>query len=62
MALAASAVRVQLNDAGQVELLLKTPWRDGTTRLVMSLLELRQWLAAPVPRSRLQSRPPSSRR
>ena len=34
--------RVQLNDAGQVELKLKTPWRDGTTHLVMSPLEFLQ--------------------
>jgi hypothetical protein len=34
--------RVQLNDAGQVELKLKTPWRDGTTHLVMSPLEFMQ--------------------
>jgi hypothetical protein len=26
---------VQLNGAGQVELKLKTPWRDGTTHLVL---------------------------
>ncbi len=52
--------RVQLNDAGQVELKLKTqfqwrpanlyssyvnPWRDGTTHLVMSPLEFIQRLA-----------------
>jgi hypothetical protein len=35
---------------GQVELKLKTPWRDGTTHLVMSPLELMQRLAALVPR------------
>jgi hypothetical protein len=45
--------RVQLNDAGQVELKLKTPWRDGTTHLVMSPLEFMQRLAALVPRPRL---------
>ena len=28
--------RVQANTAGQVALKLKTPWRDGTTHLVMS--------------------------
>jgi len=38
--------RVQLNAAGQVELKLKTPWRDGTTHLVMSPLEFMQRLAA----------------
>jgi hypothetical protein len=45
--------RVQLNAAGQVELKLKTPWRDGTTHLVMSPLEFMQPLAALVPRPRL---------
>ena len=30
--------RVQCNAAGQVVLKLKTPWRDGTTHLVMSPL------------------------
>jgi hypothetical protein len=45
--------RVQLNAAGQVELKLKTPWRDGTTQLVMSPLEFMQRLAALVPRPRL---------
>jgi hypothetical protein len=41
---ALSDERVQLNAAGQVE--LKTPWRDGTTQLVMSPLEFMQRLAA----------------
>jgi hypothetical protein len=36
-----------------VELKLKTPWRDGTTHLVMSPLEFMQRLAALVPRPRL---------
>ncbi|MEO7851495.1 MAG: transposase [Rubrivivax sp.] len=45
--------RVQTNAAGQVVLKLKTPWRDGTTHLVMSPLELMQRLAALVPRPRL---------
>ena len=36
---ALSDERVQLNAAGLVELKLKTPWRDGTTHLVMSPLE-----------------------
>jgi hypothetical protein len=31
---ALSDERVQLNGAGQVELKLKTLWRDGTTHLV----------------------------
>ncbi|MCC7100947.1 MAG: transposase [Rubrivivax sp.] len=46
---ALSDERVQLNAAGQVELKLKTPWRDGTTHLVMSPLEFMQRLAALVP-------------
>ena len=50
---ALSDERVQLNDAGQVELKLKTPWRDGTTHLVMSPLEFMQRLAALVPGPRL---------
>jgi hypothetical protein len=32
---------------------LKTPWRDGTTDLVMSLLEFLQRLAAPATEGRL---------
>ena len=50
---ALSDERVQCDAAGQVEPKLKTPWRDGTTHLVMSPLECMQWLAALVPRSRL---------
>jgi hypothetical protein len=38
---------------GQVELKLKTPWRDGATYHVMSPLEFMQRLAALVPRPRL---------
>lgn len=45
--------RAQLKEAGQVELKLKTPWRDGMTHLVMAPLELMQRLAALVPRPRL---------
>jgi hypothetical protein len=45
--------RVQTSAAGQVVLKLKTAWRDGTTHLVMSPLELMQRLAALVPRPRL---------
>ena len=45
--------RVQTNAAAQVVLKLKTPWRDGTTHLVMSPLEFMQRLAARVPRPRL---------
>ncbi len=37
---------MQLNAAGQVELKLKTPWRDGTTHLVMSPPEFMQRLVA----------------
>jgi hypothetical protein len=44
---------VQLNAVGQVELKLKTPWRDGTTHLVMTPLDFMQRLAALVPRPRL---------
>ena len=40
---ALSDERVQLNAAGQVELKLKTPWRDGTTHLVMSPLAFMCW-------------------
>ena len=44
---------MQTNAAGQVVLKLKTPWRDGTTHLLMSPLEFMQRLAALVPRPRL---------
>lgn len=43
---ALSDERVQLNAAGQVVVKLKTPWRDGTTHLVMSPLEFVQRQAA----------------
>ena len=36
-----------LNRAGQVGLTLKTPYRDGTTHIVMSPLEFMQRLGAP---------------
>ncbi len=42
-----------MNAAGQVQLELKTPWRDGTAHLVLSPLEFLQRLAALVPRPRL---------
>lgn len=45
--------RLTLNDAGQVVLTLKTPYRDGTTHIVMSPLEFMQRLAALIPRPRL---------
>ena len=35
------------------QVMLKTPWRDGTTHIVMSPLEFMQRLAALVPRPRL---------
>jgi len=44
---------VQLNAAGQEGLKLKTPWRDGTTHLVMSPLEFMQQLTTLVPWPRL---------
>jgi Putative transposase len=45
---ALSDERVQCVTAGQVELKLKTSWRDGTTHLVMTSLEFMQRLAALV--------------
>ena len=45
--------RLKRNPAGQVVLQLKSPYRDGTTHIVMSPLELMQRLAALVPRPRL---------
>jgi len=50
---ALSEERIQLDAAGQVQLELGTPWRDGTTHLVMSPLEFMQRLAALVARPRL---------
>ncbi len=40
--LALANERVQTNAAGRVVLKLKTPWRDGTTHLMMSPLEFMQ--------------------
>ncbi len=51
---ALSCEPVQINAAGQDALKLKTPWRDGTTHLVMGSLEFMQRLAALVS-------PPSAR-
>ena len=34
--------RIQVNAAGQAELRLETPWRDGTTQRVLSPLEFTQ--------------------
>ncbi len=45
--------RLQRNRAGQVVLQLKSPYRDGTTHIVMAPLEFMQRLAALVPRPRL---------
>jgi hypothetical protein len=50
--------RAQTNAAGQVVLKLKTPWRDGTTHLVMSPLEFMQLLAALVPSTTTSTRSP----
>jgi len=50
---ALSGERIQINAAGQMELKLKTAWRDGTAHLVMSPLKFMQRLAALVPRPRL---------
>ena len=44
---------MQCNAAGQVELKLKTPWRDGATHLVISPLEFMPRLAVLIPRPRL---------
>ena len=45
--------RLKLNSAGDVVLQLKSPYRDGTTHIVMSPLEFMQRLATLVPRPRL---------
>jgi hypothetical protein len=45
--------RLKINHAGQVIYELKTPYRNGTTHVVFSPLELMQRLAALVPRPRL---------
>ncbi len=44
---------LKLSDCGQVVYELKTPYRDGTTHVVMSPQERMQRLAALVPRPRL---------
>ena len=41
--------RLKRDGAGNVVLQLKSPWRDGTTHIVMSPLEFMQRLAALVP-------------
>ena len=45
--------RLQRNRAGQVVLQLKSPYKDGTTHIVMEPLEFMERLAALVPRPRL---------
>ena len=50
---ALSHTRLRRTPAGEVVLQLKTPYRDGTTHLVMTPLEFLQRLAALVPRPRL---------
>jgi hypothetical protein len=45
--------RLKRNRAGQVVLQLKSPYKDGTTHIVMEPLEFMQRLAALVPRPRL---------
>ena len=45
--------RLKLSDCGEVVCELKTPYRDGTTHIVMSPLEWLQRLAALVPRPRM---------
>ncbi len=52
---------VQFNSAGQVELNLRTPWRDGTTHLVMGPLEFMQRVAELVPQPHPTGRPDSRR-
>jgi len=44
--------RLSRDDKGRVLLQLKSPWRDGTTHIVMSPPEFMQRLAALVPRPR----------
>ena len=48
--------RVQTNAARQVVLMLKIPWRDDTTHLVMSPLEFMHRLAALLSQSALRLR------
>ena len=49
--------RLKRNRAGQVVLQLKSPYKDGTTHIVMEPLEFMERLAALVPRPRLTSDP-----
>jgi len=50
---AISNERLRINAKGQVILKLKTPWKDGTSHIVLEPLEFMQRLAALVPRPRL---------
>ena len=50
---AIASERVTVNRAGQAVLKLKTPYRDGTSHIVISPLEFMQRLAALAPRPRL---------
>ena len=50
---AIASERLTRNKDGQIVLKLKTPYRDGTTHIIMSPLEFMQRLAALVPRPRL---------
>ena len=45
--------RLKRNRAGQIVLQLKSPYKDGTTHIVMEPLEFMERLAALVPRPRL---------
>jgi hypothetical protein len=49
-----------VNHAGQVVLKLKTPYRNGTSHIVMSPLEFMQRPAALVPRPRIDDAPRGS--
>ena len=44
--------RVQTNATGQAVLKLKTPWRDGTTHLVLRLAQTVQWTVCASRRAR----------
>jgi AmiR/NasT family two-component response regulator len=54
--------RVSRNAKGQVVLKLKSPYRDGTTHIVMQPREFMQRLAALVPRPRLHLIRPTTHR
>ena len=50
---AISNERLSVNREGKAVLKLKTPWRNGTTHIVLTPMEFMQRLAALVPRPRL---------